>query len=216
MKTLLSFLLFVSACLALVSCNETGGGGGFVPTGSILAVAEKAGSEETIKVGGLPGAVPPGSTVEVTDLDTGETETTTGASDGSFDPTFTGDTGDEFSVLVTEDGDIIEDIVIGVTLLSDAVEQNLAPLGSVPSDIEIRGNRAYVTNGFFDNIYVFDLNQNPPEKIDEIGLPPGSDPVDIAFLDDTRAYVANLIGQSVAVINVQLGVCETLIVRAGQ
>jgi hypothetical protein len=60
MNILPSFLLFVTASLALVSCNETGGGGGFVPTGTILAVAEKAGSEETIKVGGLPGAVPPG------------------------------------------------------------------------------------------------------------------------------------------------------------
>ncbi len=216
MKTLLSFLLFVSACLALVSCNETGGGGGFVPTGSILAVAEKAGSEETIKVGGLPGAVPPGSTVEVTDLDTGETKTTTGASDGSFDPTFTGDTGDQFNVIVTEDGDIIEDLVIGVTLLSDAVERNLAPLGSVPADIEIRGNRAYVVNGFSDNIQVFDLSQDPPDLIGTIAVPPSSNPIDMAFSDDTHAYVANNIGQSVALVNVNTRVCETLIVRAGQ
>ncbi len=203
-------------CLALAACNDTGGGGGFVPSGSILAVAQKAGSEETIKVGGLPGAAPSGSTVEVTDIDTGQTKTTTANSDGSFDPAFVGDTDDSFNVVVTNDGGVIEDIVIGVTLLSDAVEQNLAKLGSVPADIEIRGDRAYVVNGFSDNIYVFDLNQNPPEKIGEIGLPPNSNPIDMAFLDDTHAYVANNIGQSVARVNVQTRVCEALIVRAGQ
>lgn len=203
-------------CLALAACNDTGGGGGFVPSGSILAVAQKAGSEETIKVGGLPGAAPSGSTVEVTDIDTGQTKTTTAKSDGSFDPAFVGDTDDSFNVVVTNDGGVIEDIVIGVTLLSDAVEQNLAKLGSVPADIEIRGDRAYVVNGFSDNIYVFDLNQNPPEKISEIGLPPNSNPIDMAFLDDTHAYVANNIGQSVARVNVQTRVCEALIVRAGQ
>ncbi len=215
MKTLLSFLLFVSACLALVSCEETGGGGGFVPTGAILAVAEKAGSEETIKVGGLPGSVPPGSTVDVTNLDTGETETTTGAQDGSFDPTFTGNTDDEFNVLVTEDGEVVQDTVIGVTLLSDAVEENIATLGSVPADIEIRGDRAYVVNGFTNNIQIFDLNQNPPEEIGKIAVPPGSNPIEMGFLNDTRAYVANNVGQSAALVNVETRTCEILFVEAG-
>lgn len=217
MKLLITmFLLFVSA-LALTGCDETGGGGGgFIPTGSILAVAEKAGPEETIKVGGLPGAVPAGSTVEVTNLDTQETQTTTGAPDGSFDPTFIGDTDDIFNVFVTNNGNIIEDTIVGVTLLSEAVEENLANLGSVPADIEIRGDRAYVVNGFSDNIQVFDLNQDPPGMVGTIVVPPGSNPIDMAFLDDTRAYVANNTGQSVAVVNVQTRVCETLIVRTGQ
>ncbi|MEQ9619968.1 MAG: hypothetical protein RIG61_12450 [Deltaproteobacteria bacterium] len=217
MKLLVSMFLLAVSALALSGCDETGGGGGgFIPTGSILAVAEKAGSEETIKVGGLQGAVPPGSTVEVTNLDTGKTKTTTGAPDGSFDPTFIGDTDDTFNVLVTNNGNIVEDTVIGVTLLSDAVEENLANLGSVPADIEIRGDRAYVINGFSNNIQVFDLDQDPPGLIGTIVLPPGSNPTDMAFLDNTRAYVANNIGQSVAVVNVQTRVCETLIVRAGQ
>ena len=216
MKTFLSFLLFVAVCLALVSCNDTGGGGGFIPTGTILAVAQKAGSEETIKVGGLPGSVPRGSTVEVTNLNTGETKTTTANSDGSFDPTFTGDTDDEFNVIVTDDGEEVENIVIGVTLLSDSVEENLAKLGSIPAEIEIRGNRAYVVNGFSDNIQIFDLNQNPPGLIGTIVVPVGSNPMDMAFVDDTTAYVVNNIGQSVARVNVNTRVCEVLIVRAGQ
>ncbi|HKQ32667.1 MAG TPA: hypothetical protein VJV40_05640, partial [Thermodesulfobacteriota bacterium] len=216
MKTLSLFLFFAAGCLAIASCNDTGGGGGFVPTGTILAVAQKAGSDETIKVGGLPGSVPRGSTVEVTNINTLETKTTTANSDGSFDPTFTGDTDDEFNVIVTDDGEVVEDIVIGVTLLSDSVEENLAELGSVPADIEIRGNRAYVVNGFSDNIQVFDLNQNPPGLIGTIVVPVGSNPIDIAFVDDTTAYVVNNIGQSVARVNVNTRVCEVLIVRAGQ
>ena len=216
MKLFISLFLFGLAFLTLAACDDTGGGGGgFVPTGSILAVAEKAGSDETIKVGGLPGAVPPGSTVEVTNLDTEETQATTGQPDGSFDPMFVGDTDDIFNVIVTDDGEIVEDTVIGVTLLSDSVEEDLAALGSVPADIEIRGSRAYVINGFSDNIQVFDLNQNPPGLIRTIVLPPGSNPINMGFLNDTRAYVANNVGQSVAVINIQTGACETLIVGTG-
>jgi hypothetical protein len=201
--------------MVLTACEETSGGGGFVPTGIILAVAEKQGSEETIKVGGLPDSVPPGSIVDVTNLDTGETQSTTGAPDGSFDPTFTGDTDDEFNVVVTDDGELVDDIVIGVTLLSEAVEENLAKLGTVPADIEIRGNRAYVVNGFSDNIQVFDLNQDPPDLIGTIVVPPGSNPIDMAFVDDTHAYVANNIGQSVARVNVNTRICEVLIVKTG-
>lgn len=216
MKILFSVLLLVMTCLVITACEETGGGGGFVPTGSILAVAEKQGSEETIKVGGLQGAVPPGSIVDVTDIDTGETQSTTASPDGSFDPTFVGNTDDEFNVLVTDDGEVVEDIVIGVTLLSDAVEENLAPLGTVPADIEIRGKSAYVVNGFSDNIQVFDLSQDPPDLVGTIVVPPGSNPIDMAFVDDTTAYVANNIGQSVARVNVNTRICEVLIVRAGQ
>ncbi len=217
MRLLTAMCFFIVAGFLLSGCEETGGGGGgFIPTGSILAVAERSGENQTIKVGGLPGAVPPGSTVEVTNLDTQETQTTFGQPDGSFDPTFIGDTDDIFNVLVTDNGSVVEDTLIGVTLLSDSVERNLAQLGSVPADIEIRGDRAYVVNGFSDNIQVFNLNQNPPGLIGTIVVPPGSNPIDMAFLDDTRAYVANNIGQSVAVVNVQSRVCETLIVRTGQ
>lgn len=216
MKTLLSILLVVAGCFSLAACEESGGGGGFVPTGDILAVAAIPGSNVTIEVGGLVGSVPPGSTIEVTNLDTGETETSSGQGDESFPPvTFTGSTDDEFNILVTDGGTVVEDIVIGVTLLSDSVQQNLGPVGSAPTAIRIRGNRAYVPNGLSDNIQIFDLNQNPPSQVGIIIVPPGSNPFDIAFLDDTRAYVPNYSGQSVAVVNVQSRVCEVLIVEAG-
>jgi len=216
MKTLLSILLVVAGCFTLAACEESGGGGGFVPTGDILAVSAIPGSNVTIEVGGLAGSVPPGSTIEVTNLDTGETETSSGQGDESFPPvTFTGSTDDEFNILVTDGGTIVEDIVIGVTLLSDSVQQNLHSIGQFPTAIKIRGNRAYVVNGGSNNIQIFDLNQNPPSQVGTIVVPPGSNPFDITFLDNTRAYVPNYTGQSVAVVNVQSRVCEVLIVEAG-
>src|SRR3989304_2293950 len=209
-------ILFVFILLGFIFRGCGGGGSsddsGFVPTGKIIAIAERSGSNIDIKVGGTAGAAPPGSKVEVTNLNTTETLSTTAESDGSFDPTFKGSTSDRFSVAV--DGMIVTGIPIGVTLISEAVKRNLAQLGSIPSAIEIQENRAYVVNGGFNNVQIFDLNQQPPKQIGTIVLPPGSDPVSIAFIDNTRAYVANLTGQSVAIVNVQTMQCERLIVRS--
>lgn len=210
------FLLVLG--VSAVGCNDTGSeeGRGFIPTGDVIAVAEKAGSNQTIKVGGTSGAVPPGSLVEVTNINTGETKSTVGANDGSFDPTFAGNTNDIFNILVTDGGAIVGDTTIGVTLLSQAVKRNIAELGSVPTAIEIRGSIAYVINGFSNNIQIFDLDHNTPQQRGTIVLPQGSNPVAMAFLDDTRAYVANNIGQSVALVNLQTRSCELIIVRTGE
>lgn len=162
MRLLLTIFVFSFFGAVFIGCDSGGnGGGGFVPTGDILAVAERAGTNQTIKVGGTAGSVPPGSTVEVTNLTTLETQTTFGLADGSFDPTFTANTSDLFNVLVTNNGNVVLDTVIGVTLLRNAVDRNLAQLGSVPADIKILGTRAYVINGFSNNIQIFELNQTP-------------------------------------------------------
>ncbi|MDA2918032.1 hypothetical protein MYX76_00805 [Desulfobacterota bacterium AH_259_B03_O07] len=217
MRLCITFFILGLSVLFLWGCEDSGtGGGGFIPTGNIIAVAERSGSNQTIQVGGTPGSVPAGSLVDVTNRDTGKTQTTVGESDGSFDPTFMGSTNDLFNVKVTSNGTVVEDTVIGVTLLSQAVKRDLAVLGSVPASIEIRGNRAYVVNGFSNNIQIFDLDQDPPQEIGTIVLPPNSNPVAMAFLDDTRAYVANNIGQSVALVNVQTRQCELIIVRTGE
>jgi len=215
MRLLLTVFVFSFFGTVFIGCDSGGNsGGGFAPTGDILAVAERAGQNETIKVGGLAGSVPSGSMVEVTNLSTQETQTTFGLPDGSFDPTFMGDTNDMFNVLVTNNGNIVLDTIVGVTLLRNAVERNLAQLGSVPADIKIRDNRAYVINGFSNNIQVFDINQNPPQLLMTIVVPPGSNPSSMDFFGDDLAYVSNNIGQSVAVVNIQTGDCETLIVSA--
>ncbi len=215
MRLLLTIFVFSFFGAVFIGCDSGGnGGGGFVPTGDILAVAERAGQNQTIKVGGTEGSVPPGSTVEVTNLSTLETQTTFGLANGSFDPTFTGNTNDMFNVLVTNNGNVVIDIEIGVTLLRNAVERNLATLGSVPADIKIQGSRAYVINGFSNNIQIFELNQNPPQSLGTIVVPPGSNPISMDFFGDNQAYVANNTGQSVAVVNINNGDCETLIVSA--
>ena len=214
MRILLTVFLFGLFGAVFIGCDSGGNSGGFVPTGDILAVAERAGQNQTIKVGGTQGSVPPGSTVEVTNLNTLETQTTFGLPDGSFDPTFTGNTNDLFNVLVTNNGDVVLDTIVGVTLLRNAVERNMAQLGSVPADIKIRGSRAYVINGFSNNIQIFELIQNPPQLLETIVVPPGSNPISMDFFGDTQAYVANNSGQSVAVVNIQTGDCETLIVSA--
>jgi len=103
----------------------------------------------------------------------------------------------------------------GSVPLSEFVERNLAQLGSVPAEILIRGDRAYVINGFSDNIQVFDLNDGLPFEIGTIVVPPGSNPIGMDFVDDTFAYVANNSGQSVAKVNIQTRQCVTLIVGAG-
>ena len=215
MRIFTVIFIFAAAVLTLAACDGGSGGdggGGFIPTGNILAVAERPGQNQLIKVGGTAGSVPPGSTVEVTNLDTGQTQTTTGLPDGSFDPEFTGSTDDTFNVRVTDNGSIVQDEVVGVTLLRNAVERNLAQLGSVPADIIIRGATAYVINGFSNNIQVFGLNQNQPQLIGTIVVPMGSNPIAMDFLNDTIAYVANNSGQSVSVVNVETRQCETLIV----
>ena len=215
--------LFIFGFLGFIFWGCGGGGGsdgdGFIPTGKIIAVAERSGSNVEIKVGGTEGAAPPGSTVEVTNLKTGETLTTTAESDGSFDPTFKGSTSDTFVVSIN--GTIVSDDPIGVTLISQAVKKDLAVLGSVPTAIEIQGNRAYVVNGLSNNIQVFDLGSGTPQKLGTIVVPSGpplgkegSDPIAIAFLNDTIAYVANLTGQSVAMLNTQTFQCELLIIRS--
>lgn len=213
MRILLTVFLFGLFGAVFIGCGSGGdGGGGFVPTGDIIAVAQRSGQNQTIKVGGTAGSVPTGSTVTVTNLDTQEEQTTTGLPDGSFDPEFTGSTNDIFNVLVTNNGNVVLDEDIGVTLLRNAVTRDLAGLGSIPADIQIRGDRLYVINGGENNIQIFDLNVSPPQQIGTIVVPMGSNPISMSFLDDTTAYVANNIGQSVAVVNVDTMECETLIV----
>lgn len=212
MRMFLSMCLLIIISGLLAGCDSSGGGGGFIPTGDILAVAERGGQNQTIKVGGTAGSVPPGSTVTVTNLDTQQVQMTTGLADGSFDPEFMGNTNNIFNVQVTNNGNIVQDENIGVTLLRNAVRRDLAQLGSVPANIIIRGALAYVINGFSNNIQVFNLNVSPPQQTGTIVVPMGSNPIAMDFLDDTTAYVANNTGQSVAVVDVVSGDCETLIV----
>jgi len=213
MKNFHFLVLLLILTAFTIGCDDITSGGGDIVAGRILAIAEFDGDDETIKVGGVAGAVPPGSEVIVTNLDTQVTESTTGLPDGSFDPEFQGSTNDTFLVEVIDNAELIDSTELSVITLESLVNTNLSQLGSVPTTIKIQGSRAYVLNGFSDNIQVFDIDQNPPVELGTIVLPPGSDPVAMDFINDKQALVANMIGNTAAVVNLDTFQCETLYTR---
>jgi len=214
MKNLHLLVLFVIIAAFTAACDETDtNGGGDVVADRILAVSEFDGDDEVVKVGGVAGAVPPGSEVVVTNQDTDEAKTTIGLVDGSFDPEFQASTDDTFLVEVFDNEELIDTTELSVITLESLVNTNLALLGSVPASLKILGDRAYVINGFSDNIQVFDISINPPIEIDTIVLPPSSNPIDMDFISDTQALVANNTAQTAAIVNLNTFECETLYTR---
>lgn len=203
-------VVFITGAIA---CGGSNGNDRQFEPGRIIAIAEKEGNDQLIKVGGGPGSVPPGSTVTVTNMRTMESKSTAALPDGSFDPEFRASTGDLFRIEISDEGQPVEEMTIGVTLLTDIVQNNLGTLGDVPSAIEIRSGIAYVVNGFSDNIQRFDLTQTPPSELPSVATPTGSDPVAIEFAGDNKAYTANMIGQSVSLVDLETGECELLYAR---
>lgn len=172
----------------------------------------------TVVVGGLDGAVNSNAFVSITNLDTTEQRVVRANSRGGFIAALTGSVFDEFEIVsggksIIVNSQVFIDIPLDtrIKLMNGAVNRNLAQLGSVPTNIKIFNGRAYVLNGFSDNIQVFDITQNPPVQTGTIVLPLGSDPVGIAFFNDEHAYVTNLISQTVAIVNIQDMTCETII-----
>ncbi len=68
-----------------------------------------------------------------------------------------------------------------------AVENEIIPLGSVPSDIEIRGDLGYVVNTFSDNVQIVNLRHRV--SLGTIPIGDGTWPQKIAFASDSKAYV---------------------------
>ena len=68
-----------------------------------------------------------------------------------------------------------------------AVENEIIPLGSVPSDIEIRDDTGYVVNTFSNNVQIVDLRNRV--SIGTIPIGTGTLPQKIAFASDSKAYV---------------------------
>lgn len=172
----------------------------------------------TVVVGGLDGAVNANRQVTITNLETLEQRIVQSNNRGGFIAALTGSVLDQFTIVsggnsITIDSMVFIDLPLDtrIKLMGGAVNRNLAKLGSVPTRIEIYNNRAYVLNGFSDNIQIFDITQNPPVQTGTIVLPLGSDPVGIAFLNNTHAYVTNLISENVAIVNIEEQSCETII-----
>lgn len=211
MKGFRILILAITIGIFSVGCDsgedsETQDASGFPIESGILAIAETEGSNQIIKVGGLAGSVPPVSEVEVTNLNTGETQSTTALADGSFDPEFVANTNDQFEIVAN--GIFIEQG--GVTVLENIVDQGIANTGMFPNTLKNFGTLTYVVNSGSNNIQVFDFNNKNSDLIDSIILPPGSNPIDIAFLED-KAFVSNFVNQSVAVVDLNTNECDTLI-----
>ena len=68
-----------------------------------------------------------------------------------------------------------------------AVDNEIIPIGSVPSDIQIRGDRGYVVNSFSYNVQVIDLRNRI--SLGEILIGADTQPQKIAFIDASKAYV---------------------------
>ncbi|NIP37678.1 MAG: hypothetical protein GWO07_07305, partial [Candidatus Dadabacteria bacterium] len=179
---------------------------------------QNANPNTTIVVGGLDGAANSNALVSITNIETSEERIVRSNSRGGFIAALTGSPFDEFqiisggnSITIGSQVDIDVPLDTRIKLMNGAVNRNLAQLGSVPTTIEIFNDRAYVLNGFSDNIQVFDITQNPPVQAGTVTLPLGSDPVGIAFLNNTHAYVTNLISQTVSIVNIQDMSCEAII-----
>ncbi len=227
MKNILCLCLALIASVCFIACGGTDDE--FDPdkffalnNGPVMILNNKLNQNidpnTTVVVGGLDGAVNSNAFVSITNLDTSEERVVRANNRGGFIAALTGSVFDEFEIASDGNGIIIGSQVdidvpldTRIKLMGGAVNRNLAQLGSVPTSIEIFNDRAYVLNGFSDNIQVFDVTQNPPVQTSTIVLPLGSDPVGIAFLNNTHAYVTNLIAQNVAIVNIEDNSCEAVI-----
>lgn len=216
--------IFFTVLFYITGCGGGGGSGGedfFAITNDELVIlnnAELVDSDSSIVVGGVKGSVNPESEVLISNLNTLDQRTVTSNNEGGFITTLQGTFGDEFRIISQGVDVVIETRSLSevnedtkIELMSGAVRRNLAQLGSVPTRIEIFNNKAYVLNGFSDNIQIFDITQNPPMQTGTIVLPLGSDPVGIAFLGNAHAYVTNLVSENVAIVNIEDESCEAVI-----
>ena len=71
--------------------------------------------------------------------------------------------------------------------IKQAVENEIIPLGSVPSDVQIQDDLGYVVNTFSDNVQIVDLRNRV--SLGTIPMGTGSSPQKIAFVSDSKAYV---------------------------
>lgn len=68
-----------------------------------------------------------------------------------------------------------------------AVENEIIPLGSAPTGIEVRGDLGYVVNTFSDNVQIVNLRHRV--SLGTIPIGTGTLPQKIAFINDSKAYV---------------------------
>ncbi len=81
-----------------------------------------------------------------------------------------------------------------------AVENQVIPLGNVPSDILIRGHLAYISNVFSSNILIINLQRRT--IVGEIPIRTGAQPQSLAFVDENKMYVTCDAAHEVHVVDI--------------
>ena len=81
-----------------------------------------------------------------------------------------------------------------------AVENEIIPLGNVPSDILIRGHLAYIPNVFSDNILIINLQRRA--IVGEIPIRAGAQPQNLAFVNENKMYVTCDAAHEVHVVDI--------------
>lgn len=81
-----------------------------------------------------------------------------------------------------------------------AVENEVIPLGNVPSDILIRGHLAYIPNVLSDNILIINLQRRA--IVGEIPIRAGAQPQSLAFVNENKMYVTCDAAHEVHVIDI--------------
>ena len=81
-----------------------------------------------------------------------------------------------------------------------AVENEVIPLGNVPSDILIRGHLAYIPNAFSDNILIINLQRRA--IVGEIPMRAGAQPQNLAVVNENKMYVTCDAAHEVHVVDI--------------
>ena len=81
-----------------------------------------------------------------------------------------------------------------------AVENEVIPLGNVPSDILIRGHLAYIPNAYSDNILIINLQRRA--IIGEIPMRAGAQPQNLAVVNENKMYVTCDAAHEVHVVDI--------------
>lgn len=81
-----------------------------------------------------------------------------------------------------------------------AVENEVIPLGNVPSDILIRGHLAYIPNVYSDNILIINLQRRA--IIGEIPIRAGAQPQNLAVVNENKMYVTCDAAHEVHVVDI--------------
>ncbi len=93
--------------------------------------------------------------------------------------------------------------VSAIDLNTGEVQNNVFSTGTWPNQIVVRNNLAYVVNSGDNNIQVVDLSTYSTTATIDLGA--GANPYAILPVSDNKAYVSNLLANTVAVVNLVAG-----------